>query len=89
MTNEKSTSVEVRNVELASYLITLGFKFIRPVKKSHRVVVFLFPQSEKLEETCLRFFNHEGKLDDALTYAETLRNVYRMTKNLSEGEVSW
>jgi len=85
---EKDSLVEIQDVDLVAYLITLGFKLTRPAKKStDRYISFSFQKCEALDQACLNFFNRKGRLKDALSYAENLRTLYRVVRNLRRGEV--
>lgn len=83
---EKDSLVEIQDVDLVAYLITLGFKLACPARNyTNRYISFLFQKSGAFDQACLNFFDRKGKLEDALSYAENLRTLYKTVRNLKMG----
>jgi hypothetical protein len=83
---EKESLKEIQDVDVAAYLITLGFKLAHPAGKySSQYISFLFEKSDALNQACLDFFDRKGKLEDALAYAENIRLLYKTVRGLRLG----
>jgi len=83
---EKESLKEIQDVELAAFLITLGFKLAHPAGKyTNQYISFLFEKSAAIDQACLNFYSKQGKLEDALSYSENLRTLYKTIRNLRLG----
>jgi hypothetical protein len=63
----------ITDLALASFLSTIGHKLIS-INPEGKRLTFSFESSEKLERDILAFYNRSTKVD-ALSFAETLRNL--------------
>jgi hypothetical protein len=70
---------EISDLALASYLSSIGHKIISVTPTATRKLVFVFENSEKLQNDTLNFVNRRGQVD-ALTFFETFRNLKALTK---------
>ena len=70
---------KIHDLALSAFLSSIGHE-LKGMESDGGRGVFIFENSPNFEEDTLRFFNRKGMVD-ALTYAESLRNLKAMIKN--------
>jgi len=77
-TEKQLTEKKLTDISLVAYLVSQGFK-IKRIDRRKDKSIFIFDESETLEEEALKYFNHEAQIDP-LKFSEQLRNLRSYAK---------